>query len=164
MGTEAEITEKFWDSLRSDRTIMLGLVGVDEGHAQPMTALLDSTCDGGPIWIFSAKNIGLVKALGAGRPAIGNFVSKGHDLFATIHGTLTVSNDRAVLDRLWNPFIAAWYEGGKNDPQLQLLQFSPKRAEVWLNENSLLAGIKLMLGKDPRKEYKDKVAEVELTS
>jgi hypothetical protein len=29
---------------------------------------------------------------------------------------------------------------------------------------ALLAGIKLMLGKDPKKEYKDKVAEVELTN
>jgi general stress protein 26 len=164
MGKEAEITEKFWDSLRSDRTFMLGLAGVDEGHAQPMTALLDGDRDGGPIWIFSAKNVDLVKALGEGKPAIGNFVSKDHDLFATIHGMLTVSNDRAVLDRLWNPFVAAWYEGGKSDPQLQMLQFSPERAQVWLNETSLLAGIKLMLGKDPKKEYKDKVAEVELTN
>jgi general stress protein 26 len=64
----------------------------------------------------------------------------------------SLRSDRAVLDRLWNPFVAAWYEGGKNDPQLQLLQFLPARAQVWLNENSLLAGIKVMLGKEPKKE------------
>ena len=164
MGKEAEITERFWDSLRSDRTFMLGLAGVDEGHAKPMTALLDGDRDGGPIWIFSAKDVEIVKALADGRRAIGTFVSKGHDLFATIHGMLTVSHDRAVIDRLWSPFIAAWYDGGKDDPKLQLLRFDADRAQVWLNENSLLAGIKLMLGGDPRKEYKDKVAEVKLAS
>ena len=58
--------------------------------------------------------------------------------------------------------MAAWYEGGKSDPQLQLLRLDPGHAQVWLNENSVFAGIRLMLGKDPKKEYGDKVAEVKL--
>jgi len=70
---------------------------------------------------------------------------------------------RATIDRLWNRFVAAWYEGGKDDPKLQLLRFDPARAQVWLNENSLTAGIKLLFGRDPKKEYADKVADVDLT-
>jgi general stress protein 26 len=61
-----------------------------------------------------------------------------------------------------NKFIAAIYEGGKNDPKLQLLRFDPEHAQVWLNEHSLLAGIKLMLGQDRRRKYRDKVAEVKV--
>lgn len=162
MGKEAEIATRFWKALRSDRTIMLGLAGAGEGHAQPMTALLDGDEDAGPIWIFSAKNVDLVKALGQGKPVAAQFVARDHGLFATFDGALTPDNDRAVIDRLWNRFVAAWYEGGKSDPQLQLLRLDPGHAQVWLNENSLSAGIKLMLGKDPKKEYADKVAEVEL--
>jgi general stress protein 26 len=67
-----------------------------------------------------------------------------------------------VVERLWNPFVAAWYDGGKDDPELRLLRFDPERAQVWLNEHSALAGIKLLLGRDPKKEYKDKVAEVKV--
>jgi len=160
MGKEAEITKKFWQALRSDRTIMLGLADVDEGHSQPMTALLDGDRDAGPVWIFSAKDVDLVKALRQGAPAIAHFAAKDHELFATVHGQLTPDDDRATIDRLWNPFVAAWYEGGRDDPKLQLLRFDPDRAQIWLNENSLFAGIKLMLGRDPKKEYKDKVAEV----
>ena len=33
---------------------------------------------------------------------------------------------------------------------------------LWLNENSVFSALKLMLGRDPKKEYKDKVAEVKL--
>ena len=40
--------------------------------------------------------------------------SKGHDLFATIHGRVSVDNDRAVIDRLWTRYVAAWFEGGKD--------------------------------------------------
>ncbi|MDB5707472.1 MAG: hypothetical protein JWN66_4588 [Sphingomonas bacterium] len=33
-----EIKAKFWKALRSDMTLMLGLDGVEDGHAQPMIA------------------------------------------------------------------------------------------------------------------------------
>jgi general stress protein 26 len=162
MGKEAEIAEKFWKALRSDRTLMMGLVGVDNGSSQPMTALLEDGRNSGPVWIFSATDVDLVRVLGSGKAAVAHFVAKGHDLFATVHGRLVPDNDRAAIDRLWNKFIAAWYEGGKDDPKLQLLRFEPERAQVWLNEYSLLAGIKLLLGQDPKKEYQDKVVEMKV--
>ncbi len=165
MGKEAEITTKLWKALRSDRTVMLGLEGIDGGHSQPMTAIADDDeQDDGPLWFFTARDVELVKALGPGKPAIMHFASKGHDLFATIHGELIRSNDREAIDRLWSPLFAAWYEGGKTDPKLQLLRFVPDRAQIWLNENNLFAAFKMMLGKDPRKEYSGKVAEVDLAS
>ena len=36
-------------------------------------------------------------------------------------------------------------------------------AQVWLNDHGLLAGMKLLLGRDPKKEYADKVADLNLT-
>ena len=162
MKTEDKLADKFWNALRSDRTVMLGLVGVEEGHAQPMTALVDEDETSGPIWIFSARDVDLVKALGGRRPAVMHFVSKDHELFASVHGGLEVDNDPAVIERLWTPFGAAWYEGGKQDPKLRLLRFDPGHAQVWLNENSMFSALKLMLGRDPKKEYKDKVADVSL--
>ena len=69
-----------------------------------------------------------------------------------------------MIDRLWNRFVAAWYAGGKADPKLCLLRFDPERGQIWLNENSLLAGVKLLLGRDPKQDYKDKVANVRLHS
>jgi general stress protein 26 len=163
MSTDAEIEARFWKALRSDMTVMLGLVGRDEGHAQPMTAQLDEGEEGrGPIWFFTAKDVDLVQALGQGAPASLQFVAKGHDLFASVEGQLTPHNDRAMIDRLWNRFVAAWYEEGKDDPKLQLLRFDPDRAQIWLNANSMVAGIKMLLGVDPKKDYQDKVAEVDL--
>ena len=160
MPSEAEIEAKFWKALKSDRTMMLGLDGVEDGHARPMTAQFEN--DRSPIWFFTAKDTGLVQALSAGDRAVATFAAKGHDLFATLHGRLSVDNDRATIDRLWNRFVAAWFEGGKDDPKLALLRLDAEHAEIWLDESSFLAGIKMLLGADPKEDYKDKVAEVEL--
>jgi general stress protein 26 len=108
------------------------------------------------------KDNALVQKLGQGNRAIATFASKGHDLFATIHGTLCVNDDRTVIDKLWNRYVAAWFEGGKDDPKLVLLQLDPERAEIWGDASSLIAGINLLLGVDPKKDYKEKVAEVNL--
>ncbi len=162
MPTEAEIEAKFWKALKSDMTAMLGLVGVEEGHAQPMTAQLGDRDGRGPIWFFSAKDVDLVRELGTGKRAGLQFASKGHDLFASVEGMLVPDNDRATIDRLWNPFAAAWYEGGKDDPKLQLIRLDPEHAQIWLNENSMFAGVKMLLGVDPKKDYQDKVARVDL--
>ncbi len=162
MPKNAEIEAKFWKALRSDMTMMLGLAGVEQGHSQPMTAQLDGDKDTGPIWFFTSKDTDLVKAMGRSHRAVAHFASKGHDLFASLHGKLVVDNDRATIDRLWNRFVAAWFEGGKDDPKLQLIRLDPEDAQIWLNESSLLAGVKLLLGRDPKQDYKDKVADVNL--
>ncbi|MGE0595501.1 MAG: pyridoxamine 5'-phosphate oxidase family protein [Hyphomonadaceae bacterium] len=162
MPTQTEVEEKFWKALKSDRTIMLGLAG--DGHAQPMTAQLDGDEASGPLWIFSASDVDLVRSIGAGARGAAQFADKGHNLFASVHGDLSVSTDMALIERLWNPFVAAWYEGGKDDPKLRLIRFDAAEAQIWLNENSLFSGVKLLLGADPKEEYKDNVADIELRS
>ena len=163
MPTPQELEKQFWKSLKSDMTMMLGLVGVDESHARPMTAQLDGDEDEGPIYFFTAKDTALVEALGGGaQPAFATYAAKGHDLFATLHGTLALDNDRATIDRLWNRFVAAWFKGGKDDPKLALIRFEPDDAEIWQNDSSFLAGVKMLFGADPKEEYRDKVAKVSM--
>ena len=105
MPTPRELEDKFWSALKSDRTVMLGLDGVEDGHARPMTAQVEG--DKGPLWFFTARDNALVQKLELGDRAIATFASKGHDLFATLHGSVSLDTDRAVIDRLWNRFVAA---------------------------------------------------------
>ena len=160
MSSSQEIETQFWKSLKSDRTMMLGLDGIEDGHARPMTAQFER--ERGPIWFFTAKDHAIVQKLTGGKRAIATFASKGHDLFATVHGSISLDTNRATIDRLWNKFVAAWYEGGKDDPKLALLRLDADRAEIWLDGSSFVAGIKMLLGVDPKEDYKDKVAEVSL--
>lgn len=159
-NTQHDIEQKFWKALESDRTIMLGIDGAEDGHARPMTAQVEDRRS--PLWFFTSKDNQLVSLLGQHNRATAAFSSKGHDVFASIHGTLSVHNDRATIDRLWNRWVAAWFEGGKDDPKLALLRLDAESAEVWIDASSVLAGVKLLFGVDPKEEFKDKVAQVNL--
>jgi len=160
MPTPQELEKKFWKELASQRTMMLGLDGQDDGHVRPMTAQFED--DRSPLWFFTSKDNALVTQVASADRAIASFTSKGHDLFASLHGRLRLDNDRATIERLWNPFVAAWFEGGKDDPKLALLRLDAERAEIWLNASSLVSGVKMLFGVDPKDDYKDNVAKVAL--
>jgi general stress protein 26 len=160
MSDPHDLAESFWRKLEADRTMMLGLDGVEDGHARPMTAQFER--DGGPIWFFCSSDNSLLGLLPINDRAIATFAAKDHALFATVHGRLQLDMDPATIDRLWNRYVAAWFEGGRDDPKLRLLRLDPEQAEIWQNENSLMAGVKMALGIDPKADYRDKVATVDL--
>ncbi len=168
MANDQEIKEKFWAALKKDMTMFLGMAEGEDGHARPMTAQLDddhwSDDDyHGPVWFFTSTENTLYQKIGAtGGRAMAHFASKGHDIWATVHGNLSQSHDRAMIDKLWNRYVAAWYEGGKDDPKIALIRLDPSEAEIWIDASSMVAGLKMLMGIDPKKDYKDKVAEVTL--
>lgn len=173
MANIAELEAKFWKALKADRTMMLGLAGVDDGHTRPMTAAFED--DQAPLWFFTDTENAMARRLQVGADAPGRagamhgarataaFVAKDHEVFAAVHGSLSIDRDEATIDRLWNPHIAAWYEGGREDPSLVLLRLDAESAEIWLNESSLFAGAKRLFGSDPKVDYKSKTGEVQFS-
>lgn len=158
MSDVREFESKFWDSIRSDMTAMVGTDGV---VPRPMTAQFDG--DRKTIYFFTAKDTDLAERVTRARKATLVYAAKGHGLFATVQGKLSIDKDRALIDRLWNRYVAAWFERGKDDPKLCLLRFDPGDAEIWKDASSLVAGAKLFLGLgDPKKDYRDSVAKVSL--
>jgi general stress protein 26 len=161
MPSESEIKARFWKELKEQRTLMLGLEGDPGIGLRPMTALAEED-EGGPLWIFTSTETELVRALGPGSRGAAAFTGRKHDLFASLSGRLALDRDRAVIDRLWNPYVAAWFDGGKDDPRLALLRFEPESAKIWLNATPLGAAIQWLTGADPKESFEDKVAEVAL--
>ena len=160
MPAEDEIKDKFWDALKSDRTVMLRLSAPGD-MARPMTAQVDDETPGS-IWFFADRTDDLASGAGDGADCELAFADKGHDLFATVKGEIGVSDDPAMIDRLWSPFVAAWFEGGRDDPRLALLRMRAGAATIWLAETGLLTGAKMMLGMDVKADYQDKVAHTRL--
>ena len=115
MPTDAEIKARFWKALKSDRTLMLGLDGVEDGHARPMTAQFEN--DRSPIWFFASTDNELVKSLPRRERAIATFASKGHDLFATLHGRLSLDNDRATNRQVLESLRCRLVRGRQERPE-----------------------------------------------
>ena len=167
---EIRLRKKFWEELDDSPFLMLGLEGVEDSRTRPMTANVDrqdrSKDEGGPIYFFASRSEGLAEGLEQETRAVATFAAKGHGIFAHIHGTLVPSNDRDVIDRLWNPIIASWYKDGRDDPDLLLLRFDTEKADVWeATPGATLkaAALKALFDIDPGKEHQsDHQASVQL--
>lgn len=154
----SELETKFWKSIKSDMTVFLGC---DGALPRPMTASIDG--EKSPIWFFTARDTDLGEALKDGpKNGVMTYSSKGNDIFASASGLLTIDNDMAMIEKLWNPFVAAWYEDGKTDPKLALVRYDAKDAQVWENGSSIVAGIKALMGRDPKKDFESKTQSVRL--
>lgn len=154
-----DLEARFWKALESDRTVMLGATGI---YPRPMSAIAEDAR--GPLWFFTASDTDFGEALERGRTLQGLAMlsSKDHELFATVGGTLVRDRDPANIERLWNPWVSAWFPGGIDDPKVRLLRMDTSGAEIWLKENSFFAGVKTLLGIDPKKAYRDSAATVRL--
>ncbi|WP_045388436.1 pyridoxamine 5'-phosphate oxidase family protein [Falsirhodobacter sp. alg1] len=160
MPTPAELEQKLFNALDDHATVFLGLSNAEHGHARPMTFIADG--DRGPFYVFTTKDNDMVVRAHTGSAAFAHYVSKGHDLWACVHGHVTVSADPAVINRLWNSHIAAWFDG-KDDPKIALLRFDPEHAEIWEDSSSVVAGVKTALGlSDPKADAQDSKASVQL--
>ncbi|MFT3965570.1 MAG: pyridoxamine 5'-phosphate oxidase family protein [Sphingobium sp.] len=150
------IRTEFWKSLENSPFLMVHLTA-DHAHSVPMTAQLDKDANHA-FWFYTAKD----NRLAAGGPAMAQFASKGHDLFACISGTLRVETDPEVIDRYWSNHVEAWYEGGRNDPKLLMLRFDLDDAEIWTADLGVKGMFKLMTGRHITPEETGKHAQVAL--
>jgi general stress protein 26 len=127
-----DLMTEFLDRLKKINTGMLQ-VG---GRFLPMS---HSLIEGDPnLWFITAKNTPMAEAAAKGGEANYLICSDGKGLYADIRGRLSLSDDAAKLDEIWGIIAAAWFEGGKTDPDLQLVRYAPQHAEVWVTEGGTL--------------------------
>ncbi|HUG46478.1 MAG TPA: pyridoxamine 5'-phosphate oxidase family protein [Sphingomicrobium sp.] len=159
MTDEQKLESKFWDFLEESPFVMLGLKG--SGFTRPMTAQIDKDRQ---IYFFASRSDELVTGLAHSTDAIATYASKGHDFFASMKGVLVVNNDREKIDRLWSVMISAWYEQGKDDPDLVLLRFDTDRADVWEagTGSAVKAAWLKLTGRDPKEQSQEDRAQVML--
>ena len=128
------LKKEFWDRLEDVRACMLGLA--NDGPLIAMSPQVDDDTPG-KVWFITAKETDLAKAVAKGAVDARMVVSdNGQGLYADIWGALVHSTDREELEEAWSFVADAWFEGGKNDPDVCLLCFTPASAQVWITPTS----------------------------
>jgi len=142
----ADITHEMWKAMADSPNVMISLVGTNT-HSEPMHAQLDKDADG-HFWFYTTKTNRIAK----GGRAMAQFVSKGHDLFACIAGTLVEESSPAIVDKYWSKPVEAWYEDGRQDASLKMMRFELSNAEIWSTDPSIKGMFKLVTGQtvDPQ--------------
>ncbi|MEG3088743.1 pyridoxamine 5'-phosphate oxidase family protein [Sphingomonas sp. PB4P5] len=140
MADTHEIKQTLWDKMADSPFVMVGLTDTHQ-HSEPLTAQLDKDLVD-TLFFFVGKDNRLI----GGGAAMAQFVSKGHDFFACLSGTISVSNDALMIDKLWNKQVEAWFPGGKSDPNLALIRMDIDSAELWETDISLSGRLKMLVG------------------
>jgi general stress protein 26 len=56
--------------------------------------------------------------------------------FLTVKGQASISADRQRIDKYWNRFVEAWFEKGKEDPNIRVMKVTVSEAHYWDNKFS----------------------------
>lgn len=139
-GNPEELKSKFWKALADSPFLFLQVTGQSE-TAVPMSPHLDKDANSA-IWFFTHTKSAFAK-LG---PVTATFAGQGHDMFARFDGTLVKETSQERFDQFWNNFVAAWYDGGKTDPDILLVRMDLGNAEIWDGDLGLLNTAKMALG------------------
>jgi general stress protein 26 len=127
-----EAEEMFWKHLEHSST---GMLGIDRPgyHSRPMTACREA--ETGTIWFFTRDDTDLAQDVAAGgQSGMFTYGSRDQDVWACFQGTLSLQRDQAIIDKHWNPIVAAWYPDGKDDPHLTLIRFDGGDGRVWVSK------------------------------
>lgn len=140
MADTQEIKETLWKKMADSPYLMVGKAD-GSSHSEPLMAQLDKDLVD-TLFFFTGKD----NRLADGGKVMAQFVSKGHDYFACMSGTIRQDNDKAMIDKLWSKQVEAWFPEGKEDPNLALLRMDIDSAELWETDISLTGRVKMLFG------------------
>ncbi|WP_255010399.1 pyridoxamine 5'-phosphate oxidase family protein [Roseovarius sp. M141] len=132
--TDTDLKGTFWDRMENVNVGMLSAQGTD-----PRPMAHHARRDDGALWFLTAHDTDIGKDAAAGKTARYQIVSGDAKLYAVIDGALSIETDRAKLEEIWSPMDAAWFEDGKEDPNVRLVRFSPAKGEVWATDSTAKA-------------------------
>lgn len=124
-----------WDELDDVQAGMLSLESNPFG-LQPMSPNLDIATKS--IWFYTRKTTDLARAIQPGASAIFCVVGEDHDFHAVLRGPIEINPDPRRINEYWNSVVEAWYEHGKDDPELTMLHFQPRECNFWASTGNVL--------------------------
>ena len=103
--------------------------------------------ENGHLWFLSAadshKNLELTRD-----PSVKlYFQGSAHSDFLMLHGTATISRDKARIKELWEPIIKTWFTEGVDDARITVIHVVPNEGYYWDTKHGIaVAGIKMLIG------------------
>lgn len=122
-------------------TIDIGMLSTfrnnnDYPHSIPMSR--QEVDDDGNIWFLFSSESETHQHLKENSKVSLTFANVKDYQFLSLNGIAEVSQDTERIDKYWNPFVAAWFEKGKEDPTIRILKIVPNEAHYWDNKTNKL--------------------------
>jgi general stress protein 26 len=100
-------------------------------HAHPLTTQNRSLKPGEPLYYFVSRKTELGQRLEADSNVCVCYADLKNDIWISISGQARISEDPDTKKRLFNALEKAWFPGGPEDPDLELVALEIQHAEYW---------------------------------
>lgn len=110
--------------------------------ARPLTV---ARVDGDTIRMLIDSRTGWASALSNGDPVHVGLSDTRDNTWMSLSGTATISTDDALIDELWSPPAAAYFDDGRDTPGIAALSVQGTEGEYWSSASGRLGSIVSMV-------------------
>ncbi|MDQ2698025.1 MAG: pyridoxamine 5'-phosphate oxidase family protein [Actinomycetota bacterium] len=148
---EQEEHTRIVDLVTAADIALVTTIGADgQLHSRPLAVLQDDFSD--RVWFIVERTTEKAAEIAA-HPRVNVSFASGSG-YLSLAGTARILSDDALIDQLWNPALEAWFEGGRDNPDLAVLEVTGDTAEYWAKTESgvfsLMKAVKaLVTGEQP---------------
>ena len=124
--------ETLWRLIKDMKFGMFTHRHADGGlHAHPLTTQNRSLDEKGMLYFFVSRTSEVGQRVQADGNVCVTYGDPKEDTWVSISGTAAVNEDAELKKRLFNPLVKAWFPGGLEDPNLELVEVKINHAEYW---------------------------------
>ncbi len=132
MSKDTSFQHELWKLIKPIRFGMLTHRHADGTlHAHPMTTQNNSLKPGEPLYFFASKKTELGQRLQQDGNVCVSYGDLKEDVWVSISGQARISEDMDTKKSLFNALDKAWFPGGVEDPDLELVAIDIAHAEYW---------------------------------
>lgn len=128
---------RFWDILSNMTVCMVTTEDDDVFRSRPMAPFIDAekrtihfVTDNDSAKIFELQEVPRVAL---------NFANTSDMIFASVSGQARISENRALIHKLWGPYCDVFFGGRPNDADVAVIEVKPSQAEYWDNDKNKIA-------------------------
>ena len=112
-------------------------------RGRPMHLVQDSY--DGTLYFFTSKSAAKVDEVKDDEDVCITFSDAENQVYVTLSGTASITQDQDLINRYWNKGVESWYEAGREDPEVAILEIKINKGEHWnADSSSLVRGFKML--------------------
>ena len=137
--------EVLWDLIKETRFCMLAHRHADGTlHAHPLTTQNRTLGEDGCLYFFVSRSTELGRRLQTDGNVNLSYANVKEDTWVSVTGEARVIEDMEKKKELFNPMAKAWFPGGPEDRDMELVEVRISEAEYWnVKESKLLQLLKM---------------------
>ncbi|MGK4568244.1 pyridoxamine 5'-phosphate oxidase family protein [Flavobacterium sp. 3HN19-14] len=97
--------------------------------------------DQGNLWFMSSKKSNKNFEIKADDRVQLLFAKIPHSHYLSVYGNATIYKDKSKIDELWTPIANAWFEEGKDDPDVSVIKVVPSDVYYWDTKDGKLVSL-----------------------